>query len=332
MACRILLAACLFALVATPAFAQPKAAAPAKGDPVVARINGQVLHRSDVELAMHDLPPEAQQLPPQQVYLQVLERLTSSALLAQAGRKAKIDSEPLVKAEIALSENELIASAYVASLARTQITEAKLKEAYAQYVKAASQQEEIRARNILVSTEQEAKDIIAQLKKGADFATLAKEKSIDPQGKASGGDLGYFTQNEMANEAEFAAAAFALKKGEFTQSPVHSQHGWHVIKVEDRRPVKVGTYDQVVNQLAQRMSNDIAAQKIQDLRRQGKVELFDPEGKPLVLAAPPKQPVAAEAQKPAQAQPLAIPGQAPGGGAAGAPTLAPGTAPDQLKH
>ncbi len=197
MACRAFLAACLVALVATPAFAQQKAAAPAKGDPVVARVNGQILHRSDIELAMQSLPPDAHKLPPQQVYLQVLERMSNSILLAQAGHKAKVDSEPAVKAEIALTENDIIASAYVNSLARTQITEAKLKEAYDQYVKAASSQEEVRARHILVSTEKEAKDIIEQLKKGADFATLAKEKSIDPQGKATGGDLGYFTQNEM---------------------------------------------------------------------------------------------------------------------------------------
>jgi peptidyl-prolyl cis-trans isomerase C len=337
MACRALLAACLAALIAAPAFAAEKAAAPAKGDPIVARINGQVLHRSDVELAMHSLPPEAQKMPPQEVYVQTLQRMANSVLLSQAGRKAKIDSDPAVKAELALMENDMIASAYVNSLARTQITEPKLKEAYAEYVKAASGQEEVRARHILVSTEKEAQELIAQLKKGADFAALAKEKSIDPQGKATGGDLGYFTQGEMAGEPAFAAAAFALKKGEFTQSPVHTQHGWHVIKVEDRRPIKVGTYDQVVAQLAQRMESDIASQKIQELRRQGKVELFDPNGKPLALAAPPKPAAPAQAAKPAQAAPpalppLAIPGQPVGGGAAGAPTLAPGTAPDQLKH
>jgi len=337
MACRALLAACLIVLMATPAMAQKKEkAAPDKGgDPIVARVNGQVLHRSDIEIAMHGLPPEAQQVPPQQLYFQVLDQVAADMLLAQAGRKARIDAEPGVKTEIMLSENDLIAKAYIASLARTQITEAKLKEAYAQYVKAASQQEEIHARHIVVKTEQEAKDIIAQLNKGADFATLAKEKSIDPQAKATGGDLGYVTQNEMANEPEFAAAAFALKKGEFTQSPVHTRLGWHVIKVEDRRAVKPGTYDQVVNQLAQRLAGEIANQKIEELRRAGKVELFDPQGKPLAMAEPPNA-APAEAQKAAPAQkqapPLAMPGQPMGGGAPGAPTLAPGTAPDQLGH
>ncbi|HKT19861.1 MAG TPA: peptidylprolyl isomerase [Stellaceae bacterium] len=342
MACRALLAACLIALMAMPAMAQKKdKAAPEKGgDPIVARVNGQVLHRSDIEIAMHGLPPDAQQqVPPQQLYLQVLEQAAADMLLAQAGRKAKIDAESGVKSEIMLSENDIIAKAYIASLARTQITEAKLKEAYAQYVKAASQQEEIHARHIVLSNEQEAKDVIAQLNKGADFATLAKEKSIDPQAKATGGDLGYLTQNEVANEPEFAAAAFALKKGEFTQSPVHTRIGWHVIKVEDRRPVKVGTYDQVVNQLAQREAGDIANKKVEELRRAGKVELFDPQGKPLAMGGPPKAapaapaeaPKAAPAQKPA-APPLAMPGQPFGGSAPGAPTLAPGTAPDQLGH
>jgi len=331
MACRAILAAGLVALLAVPAWAQPKSA-PAKGDPVVARVNGQVLHRSEIEMVMHNLPPEARQAPPEQVYLNVLNRMANSMLLAQASRKAKIDQEPAVKSEIALSNDDLLASAYINSLARAHITEARLKEAYAQYKKAAANEVEVRARHILVKTEKEADDIIAQLNKGADFTTLAKEKTIDPPGKANGGDLGYFTRNEMV--PAFAAAAFALKKGEYTQSPVHTQYGWHVIKVEDRRPVKVGTYEQVAPQLAQRMEAQLAAEKIGELRKKGKVQLFDPNGKPLEMAeAPPAR--AAAPQKPAEAArtvpPLAIPGGQLGA-APGAPTLAPGTAPDQLRR
>ena len=125
MACRALLAACLVALMATSAFAQKKEKATSEkgGDPVVARVNGQVLHRSDIELAMHSLPPDAQKLPPQQLYVQVLEHVAGDLLLAQAARKAKVDAQPGVKAEIALSENEIIANAYIASLARTVSTD-----------------------------------------------------------------------------------------------------------------------------------------------------------------------------------------------------------------
>jgi peptidyl-prolyl cis-trans isomerase C len=330
MARRAFLAASLLVVFAGSAVAQQKAAAPAD-DPVVARINGQVLHRSDLQMALRAAPPQVQQAPIQQVYPQLLTSMTNGMLLAQAGRKAKIDANPVVKAQIALAESELVADAYVASLARAQITEAKLREAYDQYAKNAPAEDEVSARHILVATEQEAKDIIEQLKKGADFAALAKDKTTDPSGKASGGDLGYFKKGEMV--PEFANAAFALKKGEITQTPVHTQFGWHVIKLEDRRPGKPGTYEQVAPQIAQQMTQQIVGQKLQELRGQGKIELFDLDGKPLASAAP--APAPAAAPKPAQAQPaaptLSLPGQ-PAGGAPGAPTLSPATAPDKLQR
>ena len=345
MARRAFLAASLSLLLITPAFAQHKAATPPKaaasavvpgsaGDPVVARVNGQVLHRSDVELALRGAPPQVQQQPLQQVYPQILTSMVNGILLAQAGRKAKIDSNPAVKQQITATETEIIADAYVTSLARGLITEAKLREAYNTYAKEAPKQEEVSARHILVPTEQEAKDIIEQLKKGADFATLAKEKTTDPSGKTNGGDLGYFTQQDMV--PEFSAAAFALKKGEYTQTPVKTQFGWHVIKLEDRRTGKAGTYEQVAPQIAQQMTQQIVASKLQELKGQAKVDLYDPNGNPLVAnnapASPP--PAAAKSQAPAggggQAPLLTLPGA--GGAAPGAPTLSPATAPGALGH
>ena len=346
MACRAFLAASLATLMAVPAFAAdqkapaPAASAPAASapanDPVVAKVNGQVLHRSDLEMALRNAPPQIQQAPREQIYMQLLNSMSNGLLLAQAGRKAKIDALPAVKSQLAIADNEIIADAYVASIARSQITEAKLREAYDQYAKNASTQEEVSARHILVPTEQEAKDIIEQLKKGGDFATLAKDKTTDPSGKTSGGDLGYFTKADMV--PEFANAAFALKKGEYTQTPVHTQFGWHVIKLEDRRQGKAGTYEQVAPQIASQMTQQIVFQKLQELRGQGKVELFDPEGKPLAMAAPgggaPAGAAPAQSQQKAAPQ-LSLPGQplgGGGGGAQGAPTLSPATAPDKLQR
>ncbi len=331
MARRAFIAASLATLLALPAFAQQqKAAAPATDDPVIARINGQVLHRSDVQIALHGAPPQIQQAPLEQVYPQLLNRMAGGLLLAQAARKAKIDAVPAVKAQLAIAENEILAEAYIASLSRAQITEAKLHEAYDQYAASAPAQDEVSARHILVATEQEAKDVIEQLKKGADFATLAKDKTTDPSGKASGGDLGFFTKQDMV--PDFANAAFALKKGEFTQTPVHTQFGWHVIKVEDRRSAKP-TYEQVAPQIAQQMQQQIIDQKLQELKSQGKVELFDLNGKPIALGPPPN--AAPKLTPPPQpgAPALSLPNQpAGGGGAAAAPTLSPATAPDQLQH
>jgi peptidyl-prolyl cis-trans isomerase C len=325
---RVLVAAFLAVLAAAPAFAQPKSSS---DDPVVARVNGTVLHRSDVELAFRSTPPQVQQNPFDKVYPQLLNSLVNAELLAQAGRKAKVDQNPVVKEQIAQAQNEIIADAYVTSLARSQVTEAKLRQAYDEYAKKAPQTEEVHARHILVKTEQEAKDIIAQLNKGADFATLAKEKTIDPPGKTDGGDLGYFTKGDML--PEIANAAFALKPGEFTQTPIHTQYGWHIVKVEDRRPGKAGTYEQVAPEIAAQMEQQVAVNKLQELRGQAKIELFGPDGKPIQVSAPQAAPAQHAAPVPAKpiAPTLALPGSlSPGGGAPNAPTLSPATAPDQL--
>jgi peptidyl-prolyl cis-trans isomerase C len=330
MARRAIIAASLGILLAVPAFAQQKAApAAAAGDPIVAKVNGQVLHRSDVEMALHSAPAQAQQAPLDKVYPQILGTMINGMLLADAGRKAKIDQNPQVKQQLYAADTDIIADAYVASLARSQITEAKLKDAYNQYAAAAPKQEEVSARHILVATEQEAKDIIAQLKGGADFAALAKEKTTDPSGKTNGGDLGYFTQQEMV--PEFASAAFALKKGEYTQTPVHTQFGWHVIKVDDRRPGQAAPYEQVAPQIAQQMTQSIVAAKLKELTGQAKVEVFDLNGKPLAMGGPPPGAApAAPASAPAAAPVLSLPGGGSGAAAPGAPTLSPATAPDAL--
>ena len=258
MARRVLIAASLAVLVAMPAVAQQHKAAPKKaeeksaapspaasggGDPVIARINGQAVHRSDLDVQLRNAPQQIQQQPFDKIYPALVNSMVNTELLEQASRKAKVDQNSQVKQEIAAAQTQILVNAYIASMARSQITEAKLRQAYDQYAKDAPKTEEVHARHILVSSEQEAKDIIDQLKKGADFATLAKDKTTDPSGKSNGGDLGYFTKQDMV--PEFANAAFAMKPGDVSQTPVKTQFGWHVIKVEDKRAGKAGTYEQV---------------------------------------------------------------------------------------
>lgn len=324
MASRAFVAALLLAVMATPGWAQQKPAAATAGasDPVVARVNGAILHRSDVLMAQRNLAPQYQQAPIEQIYQPLLQHMIGDILLTQAARKAKFTDDPQLKQRLAQIENEFIAQAYGASLARPEITEAKLRDAYNTYVKNAPPREEINARHILVATEAEAKDIIEQLKKGADFATLAKEKTTDPSGKASGGDLGYFTKDDMV--PEFAAAAFALKKGEYSQTPVKTQFGWHVIKVEDRREQKPGTYEQVAPQIAGQMSQQIVGKKVEELRSAAKIEVFALNGGPL-------GPAPGAAPPPASQAPVLTPPEGTAGAPSGVPTLSPATAPDQMK-
>jgi len=130
---------------------------------------------------------------------------------------------------------------------------------------------------------------------------------------------------------EFANAAFALKPGEYTKTPVKTQFGWHVIKLEDRRQGKAGTYEQVAPEIAQQMTQQVVATKLQELRGQGKIELYGPDGKMIASNAAPPQPAQQQAA-PQQQRPiaptLALPGA--GGGAPPPPTLSPATAPDKL--
>jgi peptidyl-prolyl cis-trans isomerase C len=326
---RAMFACLILALASGPALAQSAApaAAPAGGDPVVARVNGEALHRTDVIIAYQALSPETRQnFTLEQAYPQVINQLVSMIVIEQAARKAKVDADPFVKRRMALADDQILQDSYFNSILQKEITKDQLQAAYNQYAKDAPNREEINARHILLQTEDQAKDVIAQLKKGADFATLAKDKTTDPAGKASGGDLGWFGQGDL--DPDFTAAAFKLKKGEYSQTPVRTQYGWHVIMVVDRRPMKVLPYDQMAPRLAQQMAQGIIGQRVKDLDAQAKVEVFALDGSKLPSAG--DAPQAGPAPKPGAAPGLAPAGQNSGAAAPGAPVLSPATAPDQL--
>jgi peptidyl-prolyl cis-trans isomerase C len=155
--------------------------------------------------------------------------------------------------------------------------------------------EEINARHILVKTEAEAKQIIGRLEHGGDFAKLAKDKSIDPAGKESGGDLGWFTKDQMV--PEFANAAFALKKGEFTKTPVKTRFGWHIIKLVDRRAAPPPAFEEAKRQIAAKEESEAIASKVKELRAAAKIEILGADGKPI-------QPDAASAAPAASSEPV----------------------------
>lgn len=303
------------ALLAVPAWAQP--AKPVAKDPVVARVNGFDIYRSDVEDALRNLPPEARQQPVEKLYNAVLDNMIGTTLVAQAARRAKVQDDPAVKRALGLVQDQVLSQLYFQRLVEKSVTEAKLKAAYDKYVKTAPPREEVNARHILLPTEAEAKAVIEQLKKGADFAALAKEKSADPAGRASGGELGWFTKDEMV--PEIADAAFKLKKGEFTATPVKTQFGWHVVKVEDRRKAAPPTFEQIRPQLFSQLAREVAAEKMKELKTAAKVEVFNPDG-----TKPGAPPAAAPGHSQAPAPAL---GGAPAAPQPGVPVLAPATKP-----
>jgi peptidyl-prolyl cis-trans isomerase C len=261
-----------------PAPGTPEAQAIPPGNPVVARVDGTELHLSDVEAAQQNLPPQAQKLPFEQIYPMLLDRLVDGMLITEAGRKEHLDRDPEVQSRLKRYEDRLIQEAYINRMVKPAETEDRLRTRYETSLKEKPAQEEVHARHILVKTEAQAKSVIAELDKGADFAALAKKYSTDP-GAESGGDLGYFGHDDMVKE--FADAAFALSPGQYSKTPVKTEFGWHVIKVEDRRTGKPPSFEEAREQLSRDLAHEIIDAKLQDLRGSAKIEEFGLDGKPL---------------------------------------------------
>lgn len=248
------------------------------GSMVVARVDGTELHLSDLEAAQQSLPPQAQKMPLQQIYPILLDRMVDGMLITEAGRKEHLDQNPELQLRLKRFEDHLIQEAYLSRAVKDAETEDRLKARYNSFVKDKEGREEVHARHILVKTEAEANAIIAELDKGADFADLAKKDSID-SGSASGGDLGYFGHDDMVKE--FADAAFALPAGQYTKTPVKTQFGWHVIKVEDHRAAKPPSFEEARQEVSQLVAHDVVEAKVKELRGAAKVETFGLDGKPL---------------------------------------------------
>jgi peptidyl-prolyl cis-trans isomerase C len=258
--------------------AQQQAAVPPAGDdPVVARVNGAELRRSDVVAMQRSLPPQVQQMPLEQIYPLLIDQLVNSKLLSDAGRAEKLDQDAEVKKRVARYEDRVVQEAYINKAVEKAATDEQLRAKYQDYVKEHGGREEVHARHILVDNEADAKAIIQQLEKGGDFAALAKQKSKDPAGQ-QGGDLGYFGREEMV--PEFAEAAFAMKKGEVSKQPVKTQFGWHVIKVEDKRQSQPPSFDEAKEELSDQVARDVINVKVKELRDKAKVETFALDGSP----------------------------------------------------
>ena len=274
----------------TPAqSAQPPADKPAPAkDPVVAVVNGQQIHLSDVEIAQQSLPQQYRNMPLAAVFPALLDRMVDSKLVEQDGRTNKVTDDPAFKKRLAFVEDQVVQDFWLQKQIAEKVTPEKMKQAYEEKVKNMPAEDEVHARHILVATEPEAKAIIADLKKGAAFDKLAKEKSTDKASGAEGGDLGWFKKTDMVKE--FADAAFALKKGELSQTPVKTQFGYHVIKVEDRRKAPPPSFEELSGQIHQDLARETVTAMLNKLRADAKVEKFNIDGSAPAPAAKPAKP------------------------------------------
>jgi peptidyl-prolyl cis-trans isomerase C len=277
---RIAVLALALGILALPAMAADKAAG---DDPVVARVNGTEIHRSEVVRELQAMGPQAQQIPPQMLYPQLLQKAIITKLVATQGYAQKLQNDKEVKERLKDAEEQIVADVYIHRVVQPKITDDKIKARYEELAAKFKPEDEVRARHILVPTEAEANDLLKQVKDGADFAKLATDKSKDTGSAKQGGDLGYFTRSAMVKP--FAEAAFAMKVGDISDKPVKTEFGYHIIKLEDRRksspPPLADVKEQITNQIGQEM----VAQTVKDLEAKAKIEKFNIDGTPLKAKA-----------------------------------------------
>jgi peptidyl-prolyl cis-trans isomerase C len=279
-----------------PAQTAPAQTAPAQtnADPVLAKVNGEPIHASDVKSAAEGLPAQARSMPPQQLYPMLLDQLVDEQALVAEAKKTGLDKDPEVQRSVRMAEDRALASALLSKLVRPQVTDEAVKARYDQEIAGKPGEAEVHARHILVNDEATAKKIIAELKKGGDFAALSKQYSKDPSAAAQGGDLGFFKKTDMV--PEFANAAFALKDKEVSAAPVKSQFGWHVIQTLEHRTAQPPAFEQERDELRQTMVQAAVQKEVAQARNAATVEKFNPDGSPVKATDTAEPPPAAPAK------------------------------------
>jgi peptidyl-prolyl cis-trans isomerase C len=243
---------------------------------IAASVNGQNITETDYEnylrIRQQQMGPLADKDKEKKI---VLDEMIDKLLLAQYAVKNKLDQDPEVAALIKRVREEILAQAVKRKLLKDNpITEDDVKKRFEQEVEK-THKTEYKVRHILVKDESEAKDIIAQLKKGANFSKLAEEKSIDTQSGKNGGEIGWINQGMVV--PAFFDAVMKMKKGAISTEPVKTDFGWHVIKLEDTRPLKIPTFEQFMSDqqaranIYRKMQDERVGELLKDLKAKAKI-------------------------------------------------------------
>jgi len=293
-----LVAAAAAAILAGSVLAASAQTAP---DTLIAKVNGIEIHESDLALAEEEVGDNMPQGNGDAKRDYLVGFLTNMIILAQAAEEKRLQDDPDFKKRVAFARNKVLMETLLQTEAKKSITDQALHAVYDDAVKQMNSEEEVHARHILFrvadwkdekaakAAEEKAKGVIERLKKGEDFAKLANELTEDPSGRKDGGDLGYFTKDQMV--PEFAEVAFKLDKGKFSE-PVKTQFGWHVLLVEDKRKKPAPQFDQVKPQLERFVVRKAQMDLVSKLRAEAKIERFDKPTPPAQAPQPPAQPPA----------------------------------------
>jgi peptidyl-prolyl cis-trans isomerase C len=250
-------------------------------DPVLARVNGVEIHESDLKLAEEDIGANMPAVAPESKRDYLVTYLADIIMVAQAAEKQKLQDSARYKSRSAFILKKMLMGQLLQDEGKAATTDDAMRKVYDDAIKKLGEEQEVHARHILFrvadakddkaskAAEDKAKAVVARLKKGEDFAKVAGELTEDPSGKQSGGDLGYFTKDQMV--PQFAEAAFKLDKGQISE-PVKTDFGWHVIKLEDKRKKPAPEFDKVKDQIEKFIIQRAQSELIQKLRKDAKIE------------------------------------------------------------
>ena len=260
----------------TPSRAPDAAAA----DPVIGSVDGRLIHLSDLARASKTLPDNMRQLPFDTLMPVLLDRMIDHEALTMMARRAGLEKRADIQRDMRVAADQVLESAWLAQIAPPKVTEAAISARYNRQYANRPATEEIRARHVLVGTEAEAMTVLDELKKGTEFATIARVVSKDPDGK-NGGDLGFFRRDQVW--PGFADVAFELQPGQIGPKPIHNEFGWHVVRVEERRLVAPPALSEIHEQLRQELTAEAVQDAIADARGQMIIRRFNLDGSELDL-------------------------------------------------
>ena len=237
---------------------------------VVALVDNEQITIEQIHDFVNEIP-QLKEVPFEQIYPKMLELVINNKLVEMGAQEMGIPQHPDIQKMVRVATDQIITQAYLSLLLDKSITEKDLRDLYAEQVKAFQPKDEIRARHILLGTEEQAQNTLIQLQAGADFASLANQKSLDKN--APDGELGYFTKEMMI--PEFAEAVFKMQKGELSQ-PVQTAFGWHIIQVLDRRKTQPPSFESQKDQLRQAVTERKLPQILYGERLRRNVQVLRP--------------------------------------------------------
>jgi peptidyl-prolyl cis-trans isomerase C len=253
--------------------------APVTGtDPVLGSVDGKLIYLSDLTRATGTLPEQLRVLPFESIMPALLDRLIDHDALTMTARRAGLDKKPDIQRDMQAAADLVLERAWLARITPSKVNDAAIQERFNREYANRPPVDEVRARHILVGGEAEAKSVLEELKGGADFATIARAVSKDPDGR-QGGDLGFFRRDQVW--PNFADVVFSLRPGEISPVPIHNEFGWHIVKVEERRLVAPPPLSEVRDKIRRDLTAEAVRDAIAEARGQMIIRKFNLDGSEL---------------------------------------------------